>query len=100
MRTPNRTATYAVLWRDGDGPSRVGRLELRPTRLHLEGGGASGRLFSVALRYSDVTGLGMARPAMRLSDQPTVDVGRSRGRPLRIASVEGLGATRDIFESL
>jgi hypothetical protein len=100
MRTPNWRATYAVLWREGDGPSRAGRLDLQPTGLHLEGGGASGRLFSLTLRLSDVTDVAMARPEMRLTDRPTIEIRRSKSRPLRVVSLEGLGATRDIFERL
>jgi hypothetical protein len=100
METVNRTATHAVLWREGDGPARVGRLELRPARLHLEGGGAGGRLFSMTIPYSDLARVAMARPELRLSGRQTLEVMRSGGRPIRIASVEGLGTTRDIFDRL
>ncbi|HEX3256406.1 MAG TPA: hypothetical protein VHQ96_11500 [Gaiellaceae bacterium] len=100
MGTPDQETTYAVRWQEGEEPARVGRLELSSSRVHLEGGGASGRLFSLALRYADVVDVAMARPSMRLGGRPTVEVARSKGHPLRVASIDGLGATREIFERL
>jgi hypothetical protein len=94
-----RDTTYAVAWRDGDGPTHVGKLELLHDGIHLEGGSAGGRLFAATVRYRDLAGIGMARPgrAERLNGRPTLVLERAGRHMLRIASVEGLGATAEIF---
>lgn len=99
MTSAPRDPTYAVAWRDGEGPTRVGKLELLRDGIHLEGGSADGRLFASTIRYRDLSGIGMARPghAERLNGRPTLVLERAGRRSLRIASVEGLGATAEIF---
>ncbi|HEX5468710.1 MAG TPA: hypothetical protein VFW80_06660 [Gaiellaceae bacterium] len=99
MASAPRDPTYAIAWRDGDGPTQVGKLELRDDGIHLEGGSVGGRLFATTLRYRDISGLRMARTgrAERLNGRPTLLLQRAGRSSLRIASVEGLGSTTEIF---
>ena len=43
--------SYAVLWRDGDGPISAGKLVLGPTSLRLEAGSGAGRVSSKVVLY-------------------------------------------------
>jgi hypothetical protein len=91
--------TYAITWRDRGGPVYVGKLELVPDGLRLEGGSRSGRRISVVkLRYADVSRVEMALVPDRLAKQPTIDVSVPRGR-LYIAP-SGPGVAREVLELL
>lgn len=93
--------SYAVTWVVGGGPVRVGKLELSPSGLRLEGGGPGGRLYSLSLRYRDLTGVHVARSAVeRIRRLPTVVIDRPGRAAIRIASVGGLGMTTELFERL
>ena len=51
--TGDPRASYAVIWRSGDGPVRPGKLVLGPTSFHLETGKPGGRLSAQRIRYAD-----------------------------------------------
>jgi hypothetical protein len=93
--------SYAVTWVVGSGPVRVGKLELSPNGLRLEGGDPKGRLFSLSLLYRDLGGVHIARSAVeRIRRLPTVVVNRPGRAAVRIATVGGLGMTTEVFERL
>jgi hypothetical protein len=62
--------SYAIWWHEGDGPKHAGKLELG--RLHMSVGYASGELM----------------------------VTRRGGSPLRIGSLDALGALREVSDAL
>jgi hypothetical protein len=101
MHTPTGRPSYAVTWRDGEGPLRAGKLELRPGSVRLEGGGTRGRLYSTTVRYGDLAGARMVRAgAERLRRRPTLVIERPGRGSIWIASVDGLGRMTELFERL
>ena len=99
--TDARDRSYAVTWAVGEGPVRVGKLELAPAGLRLEGGGPTGRLYSLVVRYRDLAGVHVARSAgERIRLHPTVVVERAGRAAIRIAGVGGLGTTTEVFDRL
>ena len=95
-----RQTSYAVLWRDGDGPVSAGKLVLGPTSLCLETGRGPGRASSRIIRYVELTSVGNAAPADRIRSRPTALIDRSRRDRLSIAAVDGMGSVREIVERL
>lgn len=101
MEAGDARRSYAVTWRDGEGPVRAGRLELGESALRLEGGDARGRLYATSVRYRDVATVRISREcADRLTERSTLVVGRPDGRPIRIASVQGLGMLTEVLDRL
>ena len=92
--------SYAVLWRDGDGPVSAGKLVLGPTSLRLETGSGPVRTSSKVIHYADLTGVANAAPADRIRSQPTAVLDRNDRERLSIAAVEGMGSGREIVERL
>jgi hypothetical protein len=92
--------SYAVLWRDGDGPVSAGKLVLGPTALCLETGSGPGRTSSRVIRYVELTSVANAGPAGRIRSRPTAVLDRSRRDRLSIAAVDGMGSVREIVERL
>lgn len=93
-------SSYAVLWCEGEGPIRVGKLVLGPTGLRLETGAGRVRASSRVLRYADLTSVGTVAPSERIRTQPTAAVGRSGRERVRIAAVDDLGSLREIVERI
>jgi hypothetical protein len=101
MKVGSGQRSYAVTWLEGNGPVRVGKLELSPRGLSLKGGGPRGRLYSLSVLYRDLAGVRIARTAAeRLRRRPTLVIERPSRPSIRIASVEGLGMTTEVFERL
>jgi hypothetical protein len=74
--------TYAVSWRDSEGSTGSGRLELGPHGLRLEGAG------TLEIGYGDLTDVSIGRSTGdRLGGRTTVVLSRRNGRPLWIAPV-------------
>ena len=98
MRTPH---SYAVTWREGDGPVRAGKLVLGATGLRLEGGTARGRLSEETILHGRLSKVGTARrPEERIGGRPTLVLERP-GRPLlAIACLDGLGCVREVAQRL
>lgn len=92
--------SYAVLWREGSGPVKAGKLVLGPTSLCLESGSGRGRVSSRVLRYAELTDVGSATLRERISSRPTAFIDRSGGERLAIAVMDGLGSVREIVERL
>ena len=87
--------SYAVAWRNGDGRSHAGRLDLGPSALRLEGGE------SVEVPYVDLDELRITRQSdERLSGRPTLVLGLRDGRTVHIVSVGEPGALAELVERL
>jgi|RhiMetdeSRZDD1v2_1073273.scaffolds.fasta_scaffold01418_11 hypothetical protein len=93
-------SSYAVLWREGDGPIRVGKLIVGPTGLRLETGAGRARASSSVVRYSELTRVGTTLPADRIQSRQTAVISRSGRERLRIAAVDGFGSLREIVERI
>jgi hypothetical protein len=89
--------TYAVVWREGSGPTYMGRLELGAVALLLDGSGDGGSLARHRISYSDMAGIRIGRSsADRLNGSPSVILDRRAGPPVSIAAVNGLGRIFDL----
>lgn len=101
LRDLYRRRSYAVTWREGDGPVNAGKLVLGDTGFRLEGGNPRGRLSAKNVRYADVSSVETARrPPERINGRPTAIVGRPERAPLAMATVDGLGSVHELVERL
>jgi hypothetical protein len=81
-------------WRDSEGSTDSGRLELGPQGLHLE---SAGPLTS----YGDLPAVSIGRgPADRLGGRKTVLLSRRNGEPLWIAPVAQHAALLELYDRL
>lgn len=83
-----RRRTYAVCWNEGDGPRHAGKLEVGPLHVLLSGNGA-GR---VAVSLDELTSVDYAGGELTLR--------RRRGAPIRIGSLDALGALLELTDVL
>ncbi len=88
-------ASYAVIWREGSGPTYVGKLELGAAALRFQGSSSGGALSRHSIRYGDVAGVRIARSSDRLNGSPTVVLDRRAAASISIAAINGVGV---IFE--
>jgi hypothetical protein len=81
--------SYAIWWYEGDdGLRHAGKLELGGLHMLLSGNG-SGR---VAVPLDEITSVGYASGELT--------IGRRQGSPLRIGSLDALGALREVSDAL
>jgi hypothetical protein len=80
--------SYAIWWREGDGPRHAGRLELGRLHVLMSGGGAN--RFAVPL--DDITAVGYVAGELLIR--------RCGGAPIRIGSLDALGALREVSDAL
>lgn len=92
--------SYAVLWREGDGPVSAGKLVLGASSLRLETGTGRSRATSMVFRYAELATVGSAAPGDRIRSRPTAILERRGKDRLTIAAVDGLGSVREIVERL
>ncbi len=92
--------SYAVLWREGDGPVSAGKLVLGTSSLRLETGSAPSRASSTVLRYADFETVENAAVADRIRSRPTALIKRNGMERFAIAAVDGMGSVREIVERL
>jgi hypothetical protein len=93
-------ASYAVTWQEGAGSVRSGKLELRPSRLVLEGAIGS-ELHSRVVEYEDLRSVQIVRsPYERLYGLPTLLVGTRSADPLKIAGLSQPGIITELAEGL
>jgi hypothetical protein len=93
--------SYAVTWREGDGPVRAGKLELGPRGLQLEGGAARGRLSARRIFYGHLSGVAPARqPSDRIGGHPTLVLKRFEQAPVAITSVDNPGCLHELAQRL
>jgi hypothetical protein len=87
--------TYAVVWSDPAGPVSVGKLELDPEGMHLEGG--CERL----VPYAAIERLHVGRRVSeRIRGRPSLVLDLAGGERLRIGSVGAPGTLHELAERL
>jgi hypothetical protein len=87
--------TYAVSWKDAEGSTDSGRLELGARALSLHGAA------TVEVFYGDVTGVSIGRrTGDRLRGRTTVVLSRRNGLPLWIAPVAQSTALLELHDRL
>lgn len=87
--------SYAVSWRESEGVSNSGRLDLGPRSLHLEGAR------SMEIAYADVTCVSVGRASGdRLGGRTTVVVSRRDEYPVWIAPVAQRAALLELHDRL
>ena len=85
--------TYPVVWREGDGPLRTGKLELVDGRIVLEGSEAKGALARRSVAYADLAEVRVGRGAAeRLGNRPSLILEHRAGPQIRIGEISGLGS--------
>lgn len=99
-RTAENALSYAVIWREGDGPVRPGKLVVGPESLELETGTPDGRMTAYWVRYADLSSVERALPEQRLRDRPTALLTRPDREPLAVAALEGMGFYQEIVERI
>jgi hypothetical protein len=93
-----RGPSYAVAWREGDGPAQAGKLELDLARLRLEGGRSKKRVCVKTVLYDTLSAVRPARPEERRAGHPALVLERSGSEPLWISSMDGPGASGELLE--
>ena len=87
--------SYAVVWREEEGPLRIGRLELQPDRVLLDGG------LVCRLPYSEIEEARVGRcPRERIAGRPTLLVRLRSGPGVAIATIGAPGALAELAERL
>lgn len=85
--------TYAVSWRDSEGSTDSGRLELGPHGMRLEGAG------TLEVAYGDLTAVSIGRgTGDRLGGRTTVVLSRRSGRLVWIAPVAQHAALLELYD--
>lgn len=88
--------SYAVSWREDDGLQFVGKLELRPTLLRLEGRGPGCSEVGRTTEYTEIAGVASSRPD---GYRATLVVLRD-GTRVVITSLDGPGALTELEHEL
>ena len=83
-----RLRSYAIWWNEGNGPKRVGKLEIARPHALLYGKG-SGRL---ALAMDEITAVEYRRGEVRID--------RRRATPVRIGSLDAPGTLLELAHAL
>jgi hypothetical protein len=78
---PQMSATYAVVWHEGSGPQAVGKLELLPHSLRLDG--LAARPTTLRIPYDAVAVVRLER----VDGRPTVVLERRDELPVRMSTV-------------
>ena len=84
--------TYAVYWNEADGSRFAGRVSLGPSCAYLEGGAGDGRRKWRRISFDQIASVRCERGRLH--------VWRRDGAPLRLGSVDGPGALRELAERL
>ncbi len=92
-----RQSSYAVVWREGGGPLRSGKLELVDGRMILEGSAPDGALERRSVPYANLAEVRVGRAAgERLGNRRSLILEQRAGPPIVIGEIEGLGSVFDI----
>ena len=100
------TGSYAVLWREHEGPIYAGKVELGARGLELRGSRHGRRRASRTIRYEELAGLSLTRAPERLYGKLTLVLelrgtgAVARGGAVEIAAVDGLGTVRELEERI
>ena len=87
-----RERTYAVYWNEPDGPRYAGRIALGPSFAELSGGAAYGKRSLHRIFFNEIESVGYERGRLELR--------RRAGVPIRIGSIDGPGALRELADRL
>ena len=91
--------TYAVVWRENEGAGYSGRLELWTDRIVLSGSNAESRRAERELPYDHLVALSLERRSSgRGTTQAMLVLWTRDERRIEIASLDGLGALRELAE--
>jgi hypothetical protein len=83
--------SYSVIWNDSID-SEAGRLELEPHGIRFHGVAHDHTVF-----FEDIESVRVGRrPTERLAGKPSLVLDRHTGRPVRIGSLDGLGALNEL----
>lgn len=93
-----RGPSYAVTWREGEGPAQAGKLELGRSRLRLEGGTSKKRVSVKTVLYDTLSAVRPARLQERRGTLPALVLERSGHGPLWISSLDGPGSAGELFD--
>jgi hypothetical protein len=93
-----RGPSYAVTWREGDGPAQAGKLELGRSRLRLEGGSSKKRVSVKTVLYDTLSAVRPARLQERRGSRPALVLERSGHGSLWISSVDGPGTAGELLD--
>lgn len=94
-------SAYAVVWREGDGPVKAGKLELGAGELSLRGSGPEGSLARQRVAYEDVAEVRLGRSeADRISGHTSLILDRRTGPPVAIAAIGGPGIVFELGDLL
>jgi len=89
--------SYPIVWREGDGPQRAGKLELANSYIVLEGSESGGALARLSLSYADLVEVRIGRSAdERVGSGPSLILERRSRPPIRIGEIAGLGSVVDL----
>lgn len=95
------TATYAVKWREADGPVLMGRLELGRGGLVFEGPRNGEPAITLTIPYAELTGFRIGRDAdERLDGRPTLIVERPRGDVVLTSTMIQAGVLQELADRL
>lgn len=90
--------SYAVVWRDGDGPRQVGKLEVHQDGVHLSGGTGARRADRV-LAPGSITSVHVQQPGTgALGDLRTLVIDRHQATPITIGALNGIGIVLELAE--
>ena len=88
--------SYAVIWQEGDGPRRVGKLEVDRGGVHLSGGAAR-QPTGLFVASESITGVDVQNPGSRmLDDMRTVTIDRAHAPTITIGALNGIGIALEI----
>ncbi len=95
------TRSYPIAWWEAGGPTYVGRLDVNPGHLQLEGrtrdGAATDELW---LSYDELVSARVARtPGERVDGRPALVLARTTGRAVHLVSLAGLGTLHELVET-
>ena len=80
--------SYAIWWREGNGPKHAGKLELGALHVLMSGGGSS----RFAMPLDEITAVGYVAGELLIR--------RRGGAPVRIGSLDALGTLREVGDAL
>jgi hypothetical protein len=93
--------SYAVVWRENEGPERAGSLELDRRSVQLSGPGESGREASCTRRLTDLTDVFLERSSpARNTWNPALMLLDRGGGCVAIGSLQGVGALHELADEL
>ncbi len=93
--------SYAVVWRENGGQLRVGKLELGPASVSVEGSSRDGTAAQRTISYADVAEVRIARDgAEQINGRPAVVVRRADGQELSLGTLEGPGVVGELADAI